>query len=717
MAVEVKNARHTPQFRAGIWDGYQRFFAPATASFLTGLLSWVEALLVEKEVEVREIADLLPPCTPRVPEPKAVVTLRDYQEKTVEEAIRLRRGIVEAAVNCLAGSTEIQVFRGGNVRKYQLETLVSRFNKEPIKFARGYGRITFWGDNETFVRTRTPDGYIRLAKLVGAYRSGFKKLFRLVLENGKSIDASGDHRFLVEQGWRRLSSLRAGDKIYAEAPREKRVVGGLKIQRVWVRRVKPFHPYRTGHRYRLAVEAQLNRLPYWEFIKRVRARKIRGLKFLDPKKFEVHHKDHNIRNDNPRNLEVFRKDGSHQRMHGISHTWRNVTRKTELVSIRSIIPIGTFPTFDLEVGEHHNFIANGIVTHNSGKTSMGIEIIRRLRVPTVYVVPDKSLYVQALKAFRTELPAIQLGELRASHFRPGLVTVAMIQSLTRGLATVGGSEEIRKWIKTIECVISDECHHLTGKKFSLVFKRAVRAPYRYGLSATPFGMSTVKDRTLIGLIGPPFGAITVRDLEARGLSVPMEVRFISYAQVVEGLRAYGGRDYREIWRFGVEENTDRAAAMYRAVLPHILAGERVLVFVDQIGHGNALAGLSPPGTAAERLYGTEPASERERIERAFRDGAAPLLVTTLLKEGVNIPEIDVVVNASGRKSEWLVRQQGGRGVRLRQGKERVVLYDFIDAGHKILLAHSHARHAAYKKEGYPITLVAPLEPEFTPIVT
>jgi len=452
MALEVKNARHTPQFRAGVWDGYQRFFAPATASFLTGLLSWVEELLAREGVEVRQLADRLPACEPRVPEPRARVTLRDYQEKTVTDAIRLRRGIIEAAVN-------------------------------------------------------------------------------------------------------------------------------------------------------------------------------------------------------------------------------------------------------------------------AGKTSMGIEIIRRLRIPTVYVVPDKGLYAQALKSFREELPDIPLGELKASDFRPALVTVAMIQSLTRGLAAVGGSERIRSWIKTVECVIEDEVHHGGAKKFSLVFRRAVRAPYRYGLSATPLGMSEVRDRMLVGLIGPPFGKITVKDLEARGLSVPMEVRFVSYAQDVNALRAYSGRDYREIWTFGVKENADRAAAMYAALAPHVAARERVLIFVDQVQHGQSLARLTPRGVAAEQLYGMEAVGDRELIERAFRDGRAPLLISTLLKEGVNIPEIDVIVNASGRKSEWVVRQQGGRGVRLRAGKERVVLYDFIDAMHPVLLKHSHARHAAYKKEGYPITLVAPMEPEFAPIVT
>jgi superfamily II DNA or RNA helicase len=345
---------------------------------------------------------------------------------------------------------------------------------------------------------------------------------------------------------------------------------------------------------------------------------------------------------------------------------------------------------------------------NSGKSELAMEIIRRLRVPTVYLVPTQRLYEQALEAFQTRLPSLPLGECKAGRFEPALITVAMVQTLSRGLRPVdeGGSEAMRRWLATVECVIADETQHFSSETFRRVFTRATSAPYRFGLSATPFGMGRARDILLKGLTGPPFGTITAKDLEHRGLSVPADVRFIAYPQIQNGLRHVSGREYRTIHQIGVRENDGRARALYTAILPHLDKRERVLVFVDEIAHGDRLALAAPSGVHPQCLYGTESKSERARMEAAFRRGERPLLITTLLKEGVNIPEIDVIVNASGRKAEWLIRQQGGRGVRTRPGKTTVVIYDFIDAAHPTLWRHSHARRAAYEAEQYPVTLVA-----------
>lgn len=351
-------------------------------------------------------------------------------------------------------------------------------------------------------------------------------------------------------------------------------------------------------------------------------------------------------------------------------------------------------------------IKRGIVQAavNAGKSEIAMEIVRRLCVPTVYIVPSQRLFDQAIDAFQERLPDLPLGELRGGVFDPQLVTVAMIQTLSQRLGGKRADPDVQEWIKNVECVMMDEVHHGGSKKWSLPFLKATRAVYRYGFSATPLGMSEYRDRMLMGLTGPLFGAVTARDLENRGLSVKTEVRFIKYRQTTNEFDHFTGQDYKTIHMLGIQENEERAAALFAAARQHLIHHERVLVFVDEIDHGNRLVELAPPGLGPKTLYGTERKENRQKIERAFREGTHPLLITTLLKEGVNIPEIDVTINASGRKSEWMTRQQGGRGARTRKGKDRAIIYDFLDATHGILIKHSSERHAAYKKEGYAITL-------------
>ena len=348
---------------------------------------------------------------------------------------------------------------------------------------------------------------------------------------------------------------------------------------------------------------------------------------------------------------------------------------------------------------------------NAGKTEIALEIIRRLRLTTLYIVPTKALYDQALEAMETRLPDLPCGEIRdGPTFEPQLITVAMIQSLVRMLSP-WGSDAAKRWIKSVECIIGDECHHSGGQRWSLPFKRSTSAQYRFGLSATPLGMGKARDMLLIGLTGPVFGAVTTPELVKRGLSVQTEVRFIAYTSLAGQLTDFTGKDYAIIYQLGIEENAPRALAGLGAIRPHLQAGQRVCLFVDTIDHGDFLRHDSQqrlagtPALLPQLLYGSEPPPRRREILDRFTRAERPFLITTLLKEGVNIPEIDVLVNAGGRKSEWLTRQQGGRVLRTRTGKTLAIIYDFIDGAHALLLDATAERHRAYRKEGFTVTLV------------
>lgn len=358
---------------------------------------------------------------------------------------------------------------------------------------------------------------------------------------------------------------------------------------------------------------------------------------------------------------------------------------------------------------------------NAGKGEIAMEILRRLRLRSLYIVPTQRLYDQALQTMQERLPGLcPIGEIKAGTFAPSLINVAMIQSLSRMLDTIehGGDDEVRKWIKTVELVMMDECHHAGADKWSLAFKRAIRALYRYGLSGTALEMSKERNRTLIGMTGPVFGLITTSQLVAAGYSVPTTVRFITYPQEPGSLNHISGFEYKTIQILGIQEHEGRGRALYKAIGPHLMGNEKVIIFVNEIEHGNRLAefGHEPDWRfhalwdkryIPALLYGTENKTRRREIEQQFVKGERPLLITTLLKEGVNIPEIDVIVNATGAASAWMARQQGGRVVRTRIGKTSAMIYDFIDSTHEILLEHSWSRHRAYKKEGYAIHLYNP----------
>jgi len=119
-------------------------------------------------------------------------------------------------------------------------------------------------------------------RVVDVYRNGVKPVFRMVLEDGKSIEATADHRFLFATGW---DTLRGATGV--------RETGGRAVWR---------HGDYFVHVNGVAEKLDDDQLWY----------------------------------------------------------------RTRLVRIARFEYVGERETYDLEVeGPHHNFVANGIVTHNS----------------------------------------------------------------------------------------------------------------------------------------------------------------------------------------------------------------------------------------------------------------------------------------------------------------------------------------------------------------
>ena len=62
----------------------------------------------------------------------------------------------------------------------------------------------------------------------------------------------------------------------------------------------------------------------------------------------------------------------------------------------------------------------------------------------------------------------------------------------------------------------------------------------------------------------------------------------------------------------------------------------------------------------------------------FRDGRVPIVATVdLLNEGVDVPDVNIICFLRVTHSRRIFVQQLGRGLRLRDGKERVTVLDFV----------------------------------------
>ena len=87
---------------------------------------------------------------------------------------------------------------------------------------------------------------------------------------------------------------------------------------------------------------------------------------------------------------------------------------------------------------------------------------------------------------------------------------------------------------------------------------------------------------------------------------------------------------------------------------------------------------SPEWGSAAALHAGMPKRERQQRLLEFRSGRIPLLTAVdILNEGVDIPDFNILAFARVTHSRRIFVQQLGRGLRLREGKERVLALDFV----------------------------------------
>jgi superfamily II DNA or RNA helicase len=88
-----------------------------------------------------------------------------------------------------------------------------------------------------------------------------------------------------------------------------------------------------------------------------------------------------------------------------------------------------------------------------------------------------------------------------------------------------------------------------------------------------------------------------------------------------------------------------------------------------------------------------------------REEAVPLVVfatASLIGEGFDMPELDALILATPLSFEGRMVQYAGRLHRLAEGKEDVIIYDYVDSYCAVFIKMYRERIKAYKKMGYKI---------------
>lgn len=325
-----------------------------------------------------------------------------------------------------------------------------------------------------------------------------------------------------------------------------------------------------------------------------------------------------------------------------------------------------------ETGRGQIVLATGL-----GKTVVMAEVAARLfesgtlENGRILVLADKRELVRQLQlGFWAQLPKTVPTHLLAPEEEPTFwdgVTFATVQ-------TVQGRLE---GLPVFDAVFVDEAHHIGARTYRQVIERL--APKRLaGVTATPWRGDEFDIDTMLG---QPLARVGIADGLKHGYLSEVDYRMLADNidwELVQDKSQFGYTLTQLNKRLIIPTRDEEAARIIAATFrdENRRAG---LVFSPSVEHAEHFtATLRLFGLRAEGMHGEMPARERDRLMSRFKSGALDLLCTVdLFNEGVDVPDVDLVVFMRATHSRRIFVQQLGRGLRVSPGKDKVVVLDFV----------------------------------------
>lgn len=249
-------------------------------------------------------------------------------------------------------------------------------------------------------------------------------------------------------------------------------------------------------------------------------------------------------------------------------------------------------------------------------------------------------------------------------------------------------------------VLIDECHHSKDSDSQIVeILSNMVADVRIGVSAT-FPGDKASQLTIEGAIGPIINELTVEEgIELGILSKPIiKIRKTAYQYPIHDLRLY-----KDVYQQGIVDNYARNRQIMMDVAREMERGNSTLTFVSKIEHGENLLQVarSMGIDGVHFIHGETDDETRSKVKKGLMNKKIKAVIaTTIWDEGVNIPSLNVIVNAAGGKSEIKALQRIGRGLRTAEGKDTVIVYDYFDPSHHFLIGHFGERFTLYCEKGW-----------------
>jgi len=293
----------------------------------------------------------------------------------------------------------------------------------------------------------------------------------------------------------------------------------------------------------------------------------------------------------------------------------------------------------------------------------------------LFVAHREEILGQAAATFVRILPKKRVG------YYTGRSRDADVDVLCASVQTLAKAEHLERFApQHFDYVVIDEFHHAAAGTYRRLLTHFAPS-FLLGLTATPdrtdqSDILSLCDDNLV------YSCHLFAGIQA-GLLAPFHYHGIQDESV----------DYREVpWRngrFDPEQLSNKLATLARARQAlrewRSKAQQRTLAFCVSTRHADYMAEqFTRAGVSAAAVYAGSTLGRAQALERLHAGTLQVVFSVDLFNEGVDLPSIDTVMMLRPTESKILFLQQLGRGLRRSEGKQHLVVLDFIGNHHSFL---------------------------------
>jgi len=276
----------------------------------------------------------------------------------------------------------------------------------------------------------------------------------------------------------------------------------------------------------------------------------------------------------------------------------------------------------------------------------------------------------------------------------------------------------REWFKQFDVVACDEAHTAKANTLVSILTRTFgTSKLRFGMSGTYPSPSSVEILTIQSLLGPKLVNISARKLIEKGLISDVKIKAMllhhdnrKFAEGVYNIKKRGdGQKAWQLEREYIHESSKRKSFIKKLVDKF---NSNSLILFHTIKYGTDLYNYLKDNCIGKDVYyidGEVNVEKREYIKKQMEDTSAnpKILVASFgtFSTGINVKAITNIVFADSFKEQKIIRQSIGRGLRLHDKKNKLIVFDLVDIFHSdyktiLFRQYESRRDEVYKKQKF-----------------